>query len=94
MNIAWNLFAKDVIRHAVNVIESSVLMATACLHVILVVEQAVMTVTMFFGALIVETKPIAEDATMAKSILWISAVIAKIPYALIVFLLKQDVGLA
>ena len=92
MNIVVKLYAEVVTRHVINVRASSVIIS-ACLHVILVGERAVETVTVCFNVLIVEMTPIAEDATMAKSILLMSAVVVKKSLALNVFLLMQDAGL-
>jgi len=60
------VYAEGAIRHVTNV-ELLFVRTFAYLYATLVVERAVWTVTMFFGVLIVETKPIAEDATMAES---------------------------
>ena len=93
MNIVVKLYAEVVTRRVINVRASSVIIS-ACLHVILVVERAVETVTVCFNVLIVEMTLIVEDATMAKNILLMSAVVVKKSIVLTVFLLIQVVGLA
>lgn len=92
MNIVVKLYAEVVTRRVINVRASSVIIS-ASLHVILVVEGAVETVTMCSNVLVVEMTLIVEDATMAKSILLMSAVVVKKSIVLTVFPQIQDAGL-